>query len=91
MPETKIAPSTRMPEAVPGDEVRAQYLACSYLVSACEQAIDRMTSLTHASAGRSYVPLRALDLMRTISDDWRTALQDVARALPDEIETFTPR
>lgn len=89
MPETKTALAS-VPQSLPGDELRAQYLACSYLVSACEQAIERMTSLTRASAGRSYVPLRALDLVRTISDDWRLALQDVARVMTVEGQDLHP-
>lgn len=91
MTDTRTAAPLSAPEALPGDELRAQYLACSYLVSACEQAIERMSTLTRASEGRSYLPVRALEIVRTIGDDWRLALTAVARAMTAEDETFTTR
>lgn len=78
--ETNTA-ATLIADPSAGDELRAQYLACSYLVSACEQALKRMATLNRASAGRSYVPQRALELIEAIGDDWRGALQDVARLM----------
>jgi hypothetical protein len=83
MSNTKTTDPTVLPRQETGDELRAQYLACSYLVSACEQALDRMGRLRKASAGRSYVPVRALELMQAIRDDWCAALREVARLTAD--------
>jgi len=44
-------------------DLRAQYLAASYLVSASEQALHRMRSLCEAAEGRGEAPRRALSLM----------------------------
>ena len=67
----------------PIEDLRAQYLAASYLVSASEQALHRMRALCEAAEGRGEAPRLALSLMTDIHADWSTALQHIATQLSD--------
>ena len=55
MTETNTA-ATLIADPSAGDELRAQYLACSYLVSACEQALERMATLNRRARDAAMCP-----------------------------------
>ena len=62
-------------------ELRAQYLACSYLLTACEQAAEKLRGFRNTASGRTDVPDRALDILLAVQNDWSVACQDVSTEL----------
>jgi hypothetical protein len=44
-------------------KLRAEYVACSYLVSACEEALDRVRTLSVDGSRCADVPTRAIAIM----------------------------
>ncbi|MEK7247214.1 MAG: hypothetical protein AAB092_01960, partial [Chloroflexota bacterium] len=61
----------------PIDELRAQYVACSYLASACQEALGKFPpSLTGTNEDR--VAQRPLEFMLAVEWDWRQTLQELS-------------
>jgi len=62
------------------EELRAQYVACSYLATACQDALGRFpTPAYEADGGR--IAQRALEFMLAVEWDWRQTLQELAEKL----------
>jgi hypothetical protein len=59
-----------------GDELRAQYVACSYLATACQEALAKFPELATAEAGDP-VTRRALEFLLAVEWDWRLTLQEL--------------
>lgn len=59
----------------PADELRAQYVACSYLATACQDALGKVP----AAGSDDAVAQRALEFILAVEWDWRQTLQDLAR------------
>jgi hypothetical protein len=60
----------------PFDELRAQYVACSYLASACQDALGRFPLPT--TGPDDIISQRALELALAVEWDWRQTLQELA-------------
>jgi hypothetical protein len=61
----------------PFDELRAQYVACSYLASACQDALGRFPP--PSAAPDDIVSQRALEFVLAVEWDWRQTLQELAK------------
>jgi uncharacterized membrane-anchored protein len=94
-----ISPATRSTQEAPLDpieELRAQYVACSYLATACQEALGRFPGPDFEQADGK-VAERALEFLLAVEWDWRQTLQElsakvakatsvVARYNPDHAE-----
>lgn len=58
------------------DEVRAQYVACSYLSTACQDALGRFPA--PAAGDDDRIAQKALEYVLAIEWDWRQTLQGLA-------------
>ena len=58
------------------DELRAQHIACSYLVRGCEDALTELarTLIETRSAGEGAANARAADILSDILDDWKETM-----------------
>jgi hypothetical protein len=63
----------------PFDELQAQYVACSYLASACQDALGRFPPPT--AGPDDIISQRALELMLAVEWDWRQTLQELAERI----------
>jgi hypothetical protein len=73
-PTVEIARDTKLD---PMDELRAQYVACSYLATACQDALGRF--LTPVSVAEDDpISGRALEFLLAVEWDWRQTLQELA-------------
>jgi hypothetical protein len=70
-----IKPAQEIP-LDPIDELRAQYVACSYLATACQEALGRFPPASGADEDR--VAGRALEFMLAVEWDWRQTLQELS-------------
>jgi hypothetical protein len=75
--------------------MRSQYVAASYLVTACEEAMQRLSTLSERASRRSQVPERALATITSVHADWCAALAAFGQMLAHQGEdgessTFTP-
>src|SRR5580765_678537 len=61
----------------PSDEIRAQYVACSYLASACQDALGRFPP--PGAGPDDLVAQRALEYILAVEWDWRQTLQELAK------------
>jgi hypothetical protein len=61
----------------PTEELRAQYVACSYLATACQEALGRFPAPAFEAEG-SAVATRALEFLLAVEWDWRQTLQELA-------------
>ena len=69
------------------DELKAQEIACTYLVRGCEDALTELarTLVETRSVGEGTANARAADILSDILDGWRETLvilQATARAVP---------
>ncbi|HVP04845.1 MAG TPA: hypothetical protein VMT90_04110 [Dehalococcoidia bacterium] len=76
-----ISPAVAEPELEmpldPIDELRAQYVACSYLATACQEALGRFPPPAHEGEG-GHVAQRALEFLLAVEWDWRQTLSELA-------------
>jgi hypothetical protein len=70
------------------DELQAQYVACSYLTSACQEALRRFPA---PSGDDDLVARRALEYVLAIEWDWRQTLQQLAEQLGAATGRACPR
>jgi hypothetical protein len=61
------------------DELRAQYVACSYLSSVCQDALGRFPAPSAGDDDR--VAQKALEYVLAIEWDWRQTLQGLAEQI----------
>ncbi len=72
-PATELATDTALD---PIDELRAQYVACSYLATACQEALGRFPMPVSLENDR--IAGRALEFLLAVEWDWRQTLQELA-------------
>jgi hypothetical protein len=72
-PATEIATDTTLD---PIDELRAQYVACSYLATACQEALGRFPA--PVSPANDPIAGRALEFLLAVEWDWRQTLQELS-------------
>jgi predicted glycosyl hydrolase (DUF1957 family) len=63
-------------ELRPEDELRAQYVACSYLATACQEALAKLSA---TASGDDVISMRVLELMLAVEWDWQQTLQELAQ------------
>ena len=61
------------------DELRAQYVAASYLSTACQEALGRFP--TPAAGDEDLIAQKALEYILAIEYDWRQTLQGLAEQI----------
>lgn len=61
------------------DELRAQYVACSYLSTACQEALGRFPA--GAGGDEDRIAQKALEYMLAVEWDWRQTLQGLAEQI----------
>jgi hypothetical protein len=66
--------------------LRADYLACTTLVQACDEAIERLTAFSEVASGRTRVPSLALSRLRNVRDDWSLAGDELSRQMADAVK-----
>lgn len=59
------------------DELRAQYVACSYLATACQEAIGKFPPPL-SGTDENHVAARAFEFILAVEWDWRQTLQELA-------------
>ncbi len=57
------------------EELRAQYVACSYLATACQEALSRFPTPV---VNDDRISGRALEFLLAVEWDWRQTLQELA-------------
>jgi hypothetical protein len=65
-------------------EVRADYLACTSLVRACDEAIERLEAFNDVAGDRTRVPRLALARLRSVREDWSQTQQELAERMVTE-------
>lgn len=71
------------------DELRAQYVACSYLSTACQDALGRFPA--PAAGDDDRIAQRALEYMLAVEWDWRQTLQGLAEQIARTSACERPR
>ena len=81
------------------EKLLAQWIACSFLLRACESSLVELTNATKATndEGAAYLLYRAGDVLEEITSSWRetlnivseAALSDATRSRP-EVAAATP-
>ncbi len=75
----KREPRVDPPALSQADELRAQYVACSYLSTACQDALARFPAPAAGDADR--IAQKALEYMLAVEWDWRQTLQGLAEQI----------
>lgn len=73
----------------PADELRAQYVACSYLSTACQEALGRFPA--PAAGDDDRIGQKALEYVLAIEWDWRQTLQGLAEQIARASACERPR
>lgn len=62
---------------IPSEELKAQHIACTYLIRGCEDALGRVASewLEAESWEEEAVNARAAEILDTVLDDWKETLE----------------
>ena len=69
------------------DELRAQYVACSYLSTACQDALGRFPT----AGDDDRIAQKALEYVLAIEWDWRQTLQGLAEQIARAAACERPR
>lgn len=72
-------------------ELRAQKLACSYLLTAYEQAAEKLRGFRNTAPGNTDVPDRALDILLAIQGDWSSPAKTFRPSWGARPQVFTRR
>jgi hypothetical protein len=68
--------------------LRADRLACRFLLEASRGAIRRLEDYAEVTAGNSRVPMLALARLRAIHRDWESAAADLERQMDEELAVW---
>jgi len=85
----KREPSVDPTALSPADELRAQYVACSYLSTACQEALGRFPA--SAAGDEDQIAQKALEYILAIEWDWRQTLQGLAEQIARASACERPR
>jgi hypothetical protein len=69
--------------------LRADYLACTALLRACDEAIERLAAFESVAGERTRVPRLALARLQATRDDWNAAAEDVSRQMEEAVRCLT--